>query len=185
MSKLKADDKQAAEATSTADNSSAMDVDGQETEKKDESTTVAPVWLPSLEPIAEEVTNILPPRALRGLKPHFFVTFWQLTLYDIFVPVDQYKAEIAKLKHAAHVMDSDRTTYSSSVQAKRGRDRDRLFHAAARLDMEMESQLANHKRVMERLHRESQHWFRNRKCHAPLAHLKESRDFHMDYCVGS
>ncbi|KAF9978216.1 THO complex subunit 2, partial [Mortierella antarctica] len=161
VNKLKADDKQSAEATPASDSSSAMDVDGQEAKIKDESANAAPVWLPSLEPIAEEVTNILPPRALRGLKPHFFVTFWQLTLYDIFVPVDQYKAEIAKLKHTAHVMDSDRTAYSSSVQAKRGRDRDRLLHAATRLDKEMENQLANHKRVMERLHRESQHWFRN------------------------
>ncbi|KAF9903789.1 THO complex subunit 2 [Linnemannia zychae] len=142
-----------------------MEIDGQPTHAGDSSInadapeSAAEPWLKSLESIAEEAKEILPTRAWRGLSPQFYVTFWQLSLYDIFVPVDQYKAEIAKLKHTVVSMDNDRAHYGPTAQAKRGRDRERLLISAARLDMEMKNQLANHKHVMERLKRESQYWF--------------------------
>lgn len=139
-----------------------MDIDYEEPKNSATATQEDP-WLSCLRPIVEEVLDILPPRAWRGLKPQFYITFWQLTVYDIFVPVEHYKAEIAKLKHAVNIMDGDRTTYGSSAQAKRNRERERLFQTAARLDMEMESQLANHKSVMDRLYREKEHWFRGCK----------------------
>lgn len=143
----------------------AMEIDGQSTVAGNSSISANPTettalpWLKSLEPIAEEAKGILPTRAWRGLSPQFYVTFWQLSLYDIFVPVDQYKAEIAKLKQAVVNMDNDRAHYGPTAQAKRGRDRERLLISAARLDLEMKNQLTNHKHVMERLKRESQHWF--------------------------
>ncbi|KAF8936987.1 THO complex subunit 2 [Haplosporangium gracile] len=143
----------------------AMEIDGQSTDTGESSTsansaeTTSLSWLKSLEHIAEEAREILPTRAWRGLSPQFYVTFWQLSLYDVFVPVDQYKAEIAKLKQAVVNMDNDRAHYGPTAQAKRGRDRERLLISAARLDLEMKNQLTNHKHVMERLKRESQHWF--------------------------
>ncbi|KAK3816703.1 MAG: transcription factor/nuclear export subunit protein 2-domain-containing protein [Linnemannia gamsii] len=143
----------------------AMEIGGQPTNAGTSTTSVNPPesaihpWLKSLEPIAEEAREILPTRAWRGLSPQFYVTFWQLSLYDIFVPVDQYKAEIAKLKQAVVNMDNDRAHYGPTAQGKRGRDRERLLISAARLDLEMKNQLANHKHVMERLKRESRHWF--------------------------
>ncbi|KAG9071266.1 THO complex subunit 2 [Linnemannia hyalina] len=143
----------------------AMEIDSQPTIAGDSSTSANPTetaalpWLKSLELIAEEAKAILPTRAWRGLSPQFYVTFWQLSLYDVFVPVDQYKAEIAKLKQAVVNMDNDRAHYGPTAQAKRGRDRERLLISAARLDLEMKNQLINHKHVTERLKRESQHWF--------------------------
>jgi THO complex subunit 2 len=98
------------------------------------------------------------------MKPQFYTTFWQLSLYDIFVPEEQYKAEIFKLKQQAYDMDGDRTTQTSSMIAKRKKDRERFFNIAARLEFELENQQKNHTKVMERLERERKYWFQDRKC---------------------
>lgn len=135
-----------------------------EVDQEEKTAVQEDPWLPCLRPIAKEVHQILPPRAWRALRPEFYISFWQLTLYDIYVPVEQYQVEVNKLKHAVNVMDNDRTSYGSSAQAKRTRERDRLLHTAARLEMEKEHQMANHKNVMERLYREKEHWFRGCRC---------------------
>ncbi|KAF9123599.1 THO complex subunit 2 [Mortierella sp. 14UC] len=161
--KLAAQEKASADINAPKQN--AMEIDGQPTNAGESSTnanvseSAVQPWLKSLESIAEEAKDILPTRTWRGLSPQFYVTFWQLSLYDIFVPVDQYKAEITKLRQTVVNMDNDRAHYGPTAQAKRGRDRERLLIAAARLDMEMKNQLANHKHVMERLKRESRYWF--------------------------
>ncbi|KAK3812693.1 MAG: transcription factor/nuclear export subunit protein 2-domain-containing protein, partial [Linnemannia elongata] len=171
-------------ADANAPKQETMEIDGQSTVTGDSSTSTNPTeiaalpWLKSLEPIAEEAKDILPTRAWRGLSPQFYVTFWQLGLYDVFVPVDQYKAEIAKLKQAVVNMDNDRAHYGPTAQAKRGRDRERLLISAARLDLEMKNQLINHKHVMDRLKRESQHWFAGL---APDRHEIASQT--IQYCI--
>ncbi|KAG0265306.1 THO complex subunit 2 [Mortierella polycephala] len=169
----KSDDKMAVD--SKGRDIARMDVDQDDTVKT-AADSADEVWLPSLAPIAQEIQAILPPRAWRGMKPQFYVTFWQLTLYDIFVPVDQYNAEIDKLKRAVTVMDNDRTNYTLSMQAKRNRDRERLFQAAARLGMERDNQLANHQRIMDQLHREKHHWFQG-------LNRREIAKFVFQFCI--
>lgn len=84
-------------------------------------------------------------------------------MYDIYVPVEQYEAEIAKVKHSISAMDNDRTSYNTSGMAKRSRDRERLLNTAAKLQFEMDRQLDHHKNVMSRLQREKEHWFQGCK----------------------
>ncbi|KAG0214662.1 THO complex subunit 2 [Mortierella sp. GBA30] len=157
-SKVKAKDKTSTDTGQTRENSGTMVVDGQG-KAMGESTAENQVWLPSLESITQEVVGILPPHTWRGLRPQFYVTFWQLTLSDIFVPVDQYKAEIAKMQRAVKVIENDQSKQSSKELKDRKEDRERLLKTILKLDMEMKQQLSNHKRVMDRLQVERQHWF--------------------------
>ncbi|KAF9905378.1 THO complex subunit 2 [Lobosporangium transversale] len=131
-------------------------------ENKSNETTIAnkEPWLPCLRSVALEVKSTLPPKAWRSMKPHFYITFWQLTMYDIYVPVREYYSEINRLKQSIRAMDNDKATYNSSMQAKNNRDRDRLVNRAFNLQLEMERHLAHHKTVMERLKREKNHWFK-------------------------
>lgn len=135
-----------------------------------EVTTTSPVpapeervWMSSLDLVTQEISAILPPRAWRGMTPNFYITFWQLSLYDIFVPEEQYRSEISKQRAAAHVIDSDRGNYGAREQVKRGKDKDRYYQAATRLEFEMETQLQNRVKVMGRLNREKGHWFQGCK----------------------
>lgn len=58
-------------------------------------------------PIVEAVKPLYPIKIWEDISPQFLVSFWSLTLYDLYVPVDAYAKEIAKLKQsAAQVLES-------------------------------------------------------------------------------
>ncbi|KAG0037679.1 THO complex subunit 2 [Podila clonocystis] len=130
------------------------------------SVTEEKVWLSSLKPITQEVFLVLPPAAWAGMTTEFYITFWQLSLGDIFVPEAQYRLKIQEQKAAmAAAMDQDRRNNSVEDQLERVADRhplkqDRLDHATGRLKAEMEAQATNKMFVMERLEREKEHWFK-------------------------
>jgi len=42
-----------------------------------------------------------------NLSPQFYATFWSLSLYDVEVPVDRYKAEITKLRDSLKALSDD------------------------------------------------------------------------------
>jgi THO complex subunit 2 len=44
------------------------------------------VWLHSLQPYIMDSYRILPKETWKHISPHFYVTFWQLNLHDIYVP---------------------------------------------------------------------------------------------------
>lgn len=162
---------EAAAAAAAAENARSTSKEVKEVKEMKEVTVTSPipaaeekVWMSSLESVTQEISSILPPRVWRGMTPNFYITFWQLSLYDIFVPEDQYRAEINKQKAGAMALDNDRNNYSPREQAKRLKERERYFQAATRLEFEMENQLQNKKKIMVRLNREKGHWFQGCKC---------------------
>ncbi|KZO92194.1 hypothetical protein CALVIDRAFT_541217 [Calocera viscosa TUFC12733] len=56
------------------------------------------VWHPELEPLFDEVTSVLPDNVAQKLGPAFYVTFWQLSLYDIYNLSQRYSQEITRMK---------------------------------------------------------------------------------------
>jgi THO complex subunit 2 len=60
-----------------------------------------------MSPIVASVRPLHPPKVWEDISPQFLVTFWSLTMYDLFVPNDCYQREINKLKQLSlQVMDS-------------------------------------------------------------------------------
>lgn len=49
-------------------------------------------------PIVESVKPLHPIKIWEDVAPQFLVTFWSLTMYDLYVPVESYQREIAKVK---------------------------------------------------------------------------------------
>ncbi|KAG0341612.1 THO complex subunit 2 [Podila horticola] len=123
------------------------------------SITEEKVWLSSLESITREVSSVLPPAAWTGMAPEFYITFWQLSLGDIFVPEAQYRLKIQELKAATAAMEQDRRGYSADERTQRATEQDRLVRATSRLKAEVEVRAKNKMCVMERLGRENEHWF--------------------------
>jgi THO complex subunit 2 len=70
--------------------------------------------------VINDVINILPEGVWKFIHPQFYVTFWQLSQYDIFVPRERYKAEIAKQKAIAEQLSSER-------DPKKKKERDRII----------------------------------------------------------
>lgn len=51
-----------------------------------------------MNPIVESVRPLHGLKVWEDISPHFFVTFWSLSMYDLQVPSDSYQREISKLK---------------------------------------------------------------------------------------
>lgn len=58
-------------------------------------------------PVAQSVRPLHPLKVWEDISPQFLVTFWSLSMYDLYVPVESYQREINKLKQlAAQTVDS-------------------------------------------------------------------------------
>ena len=124
-------------------------------------------WHPNLIPIIEEITPLINHAQCNWLSPAFFVTFWQLQLYDIIVPERSYEEDKSKIqKKLRHQHPSDSR---GILKAKPSKESDKLERQLKYLEENLTTQRNNKASVMRRLARESKHWFEN-------ATTQEARD---------
>ncbi|KAG8229795.1 hypothetical protein J437_LFUL005876 [Ladona fulva] len=57
-------------------------------------------------PVVESIRPLHPPKVWEDISPQFLVTFWSLTMYDLYVPTESYQKEINKIKNL-QAMDKD------------------------------------------------------------------------------
>jgi len=74
-------------------------------------------WHPILKGVMDEIGPHLPEDVRDIIGPGFYVTFWQLSLYDINVPSNSYQDEMNRNKKKIAGVTSDRSNISS-VHAK-------------------------------------------------------------------
>lgn len=103
------------------------------------------------------VHSMLPSKAWNSLSPELYVTFWGLTLYDLYVPKKRYESEIAK-QHAALKALEEISDNSHSAIAKRKKDKERIQEVLDRLSSELQKQEQNVAAVHQRLVREKDSW---------------------------
>lgn len=48
--------------------------------------------------VAASVRPLHPPKVWEDISPQFLVTFWSLTMYDLFIPTEAYDRETFKIK---------------------------------------------------------------------------------------
>lgn len=103
------------------------------------------------------VKTMLPTKAWNSLSPDLYVTFWGLTLYDLYVPRNRYEAEITK-QHAALKALEELSDNSSSAIAKRKKDKERIQEALDRLTNELHQHEDHVASVRRRLSHEKDKW---------------------------
>jgi THO complex subunit 2 len=111
-------------------------------------------WKGALTSVEESALQSLPAAVTRIMTPNFYVTFWQLSLSDIEVPVQRYESEVdLLLKTASSIKDihPERTE-----QARRP-----LTEASKAMEAEAKDQQEGQKYTMKRLEVESRTWFRD------------------------
>jgi THO complex subunit 2 len=105
-------------------------------------------------------------------RPGFYLTFWQLSTYDLAPPASRYEEEGATLRSLSRQEDSKYTmadrssdrTKRQGAQAHRAR-RDRYAQFAQTLAQELKTQAASRRFTIKRLAKEKTHWF----SHGPKA----------------
>uniref|UniRef100_A0A1B6BZM5 THO complex subunit 2 n=4 Tax=Clastoptera arizonana TaxID=38151 RepID=A0A1B6BZM5_9HEMI len=106
-------------------------------------------------PVALAVRPIHPPKVWEDISPQFLVTFWSLTMYDLFVPVNAYEREIAKIKLQAAAVSESKDLPSN----KQKKEIERYNALMDKLHDERRKQQEHVEKVMARLKQEKDSWF--------------------------
>jgi THO complex subunit 2 len=117
---------------------------------------------PCLKDIIESVPVLFSHQEWNGISPEFYMTFWHLSLSDIYVPQDQYKIAIEKQHTLITALNENKDT-SSSVIAKRKKEIEHLNEIVQKLELEQASHQAHYEKIMLRLLNEKEQWFLNAK----------------------
>lgn len=141
-------------------------------------------WLPELSAIFDDIKKIAPGNAydvigsasslymvirakyLHIFSPGFYVTFWQLSTYDLSPPGSKYDEEVSALRTlsrqedvkfniAEKSPDRAKRLTANSHRIRRGRFNDFVNL----LTQEYKEQAASRAFTIKRLAREKQHWF--------------------------
>ncbi|KAK9256591.1 transcription factor/nuclear export subunit protein 2-domain-containing protein [Lipomyces tetrasporus] len=119
------------------------------------------IWNPLLEDIMENLNPQTISRPWKYITKGLFVTFWQLSLYDIQIPGERYKSEQGRLREAIRQIDADKSDKSSQGFRKRQQEREELLKIVTKLNEEYSEQLVHYEHTRHRLRIEKDHWFRS------------------------
>lgn len=118
------------------------------------------VWSNTLKNSINSVYSILPNDIISKLSPAFYVTFWQLSLYDIYIPRVRYAAEMKKNKYLALKIDESlKIPQSSRISTEMHKEKERHLEIILQLEKELINQEENYKCVASRLLIEKLNWF--------------------------
>lgn len=124
-----------------------------------ESQTKQSPWHPILEPIIQALPVASPELADRVSVP-FFVTFWTMTLSDIYVPMSQYQSEAAKLLAQGRMLQNDRSNMSTVAVKDRERKKMELEKLGQKLHDDSTACINVHQRSLRRFkNNEKLHYF--------------------------
>lgn len=116
-------------------------------------------WHPVLNQIMEDVRPKLPEDIQQLVGPGFYITFWQLSLYDISVPSKSYEDEMGRNKKKISSITSDRSNVSSSG----AKNREAQIKALKDLNESLLAENRQHVRAYgdsrARLTKEKDQWF--------------------------
>lgn len=100
-------------------------------------------------PIADVMRNFFAPKIWEDISPQFYVTFWSMSLYDLFVPTDAYNREINRIKQSSIGFGDNKDLPSS----KRKKEQERCSVMIEKLQDEERRQREHVDRVMSKLNK--------------------------------
>ncbi|ODQ80046.1 hypothetical protein BABINDRAFT_161688 [Babjeviella inositovora NRRL Y-12698] len=131
---------------------------------KGTAAETASVWNPVLLPIVELISQALPSH-WQFLSQGLYVTFWQLSLYDIVFPEKLYSTETERLTGVINGLASDiRMSYrdkeiSYDKISEKEDHKAALAKIVAAIPGDSAAHRIHHSAVMVRMNREKGHWF--------------------------
>ena len=160
--------------------------EAEDVEMKDASetqTTTTPEkklspWNPVLEKIMEDIRGLYSEQVWQKLGLGFYVTFWQLEIYDIIVPMDAYTAETGRVNASIRNLDADRSDPSTTGTMRKREKRNELMDLGTKLSNEMKKHIGDHNKARKRLGQEKDHWFADDQIYQ-----REVTDSFIQYCL--
>lgn len=112
------------------------------------------------------------------MSPGFFVTFWQLSLYDILVPMERYQNEVDRLKGIVRELDAviraavpsfPGQLVDKAAEAEAKRAQDRCMQTIQALNSELKLHTVAYEATRKRLLAEKNQWFSKHQCSQIIA----------------
>ncbi|RMZ78642.1 hypothetical protein DV738_g3715, partial [Chaetothyriales sp. CBS 135597] len=116
-------------------------------------------WHPVLKDIIDQLEPHLPHEVVSLVGSGFFVTFWQLSLYDISIPGKSYDEEIQRQRGLMAKIGTDRSDVTQQAVRKRESEKKAIAELIDNLLSENKSHLKAYGDVKSRLAREKDLWF--------------------------
>ncbi|KAJ1311288.1 hypothetical protein OPQ81_009786 [Rhizoctonia solani] len=112
-------------------------------------------WHPILVPVIKEVASLLPERVLETIGAPFFVTFWQLSMYELAVPDASYTSVVTRLSNKIREPIPPQSRDARFLEERRKR----MQQQVELLPQEMKRQMTAKSLTATRLRREKNFWF--------------------------
>ncbi|MBW0462346.1 hypothetical protein O181_002061, partial [Austropuccinia psidii MF-1] len=104
--------------------------------------------------------KMLPEQTRKLVGPHFFVTFWQLELYDIRMPDERYISETSRLNTMLSDLDREYAIpMVSSMKELNRAHRSKILEIRSTLTKEMKIHIKHYELTRARLAAEKAYWF--------------------------
>ncbi|KAI9652269.1 MAG: THO complex subunit 2 [Trizodia sp. TS-e1964] len=116
-------------------------------------------WHPVLKNLMVSIRNTMPEETWSHLSLSFYLTFWQLSLYDLMVPGKSYEAEVDRLKKRWIAAKDDRSDMSIPGLQRREAEKKSLEERQTLLNSEMKQHIQAYSHTKLRLRKEKIHWF--------------------------
>ncbi|KRX35724.1 THO complex subunit 2 [Trichinella murrelli] len=109
-------------------------------------------------PLQNKMKELSQPEMRPELTTKFFVTFWTLSLYDLFVPTKAYQTAVDGIRKSIEQLESCREL----TESKRRKEKERFLQQESKLLQEQQTHLEHVSLVKARLMSESSRWFSSR-----------------------
>jgi len=147
----------AAEISGTTLNSEVSDM--QAPSPQAEGSVASPTWHPVLQEIMDAIRPKLPREIIDIVGVGFYVTFWQLSLYDITIPSKSYEDELSQQHKRMAAINADRTDISVAGTRRKEAEKKNISELIDRLLKENKDHLKAFAESKARLQREKYQWF--------------------------
>ncbi|CAH3196125.1 unnamed protein product, partial [Porites evermanni] len=107
-----------------------------------------------MEPVFQSARTIMAPKIWNSISPQLYVTFWALSMYDLYVPLERYEQELTKLKQQLTQLDDNKDMPVS----KKKKEKERCSLLFEKLKEELKQQEEHNQRVMASLKHERDSW---------------------------
>ncbi|RAL14430.1 putative THO complex component (Rlr1) [Aspergillus homomorphus CBS 101889] len=121
--------------------------------------TEAPALNPVIQDLQDQIKAVLPTDTWGTVGLQFYVTFWQLSLYDVHIPQKAYEDEIDRQKRKVIAINNDRSDVSMAGTQRKEREKKQLTQLQDRILEENKAHLKAYGQTRTKLQKEKDRWF--------------------------
>ncbi|KAL4980170.1 transcription factor/nuclear export subunit protein 2-domain-containing protein [Aspergillus desertorum] len=126
---------------------------------------------PVMQDLQNQIRSVLPPETWSIVGLPFYVTFWQLSIYDVHVPQKSYEEEIERLKKKVISIGNDRSDISLAGTQRKEREKKQITQLQDRILEENKAHLVAYGQTRSRLQKEKEGWFVGMRGKADQLHI--------------